>query len=306
MKPQKELTVRASGKINLYLNVSKKLRSDGYHEIKSIMQSIGLSDELTFRVSGNGSEMGTANPNGIYITSNDINIPLDEKNNVHKAAAVILDEYKLRGRYKLEINIKKHIPVCAGLAGGSTNAAATLVALNEIFNLNIRYPVLLRMASLVGSDVPFCIKGGTVLAEGRGERLIQLPDLPFYWLVLATDGKKLHTKDIYEMFDLVGHQIKPVHRELLRNIKKKQYDIFFKNLENDLEKVVAIEDKKVQFLKDKSIELGAVAAQMTGSGPTVFALCKDLVSARSVLKQLQYYAEKVILTHTAPNSLSIQ
>jgi 4-diphosphocytidyl-2-C-methyl-D-erythritol kinase len=306
MRPQKELTVRAAGKINLYLNVSKKLRIDGYHEIKSIMQSIGLSDELTFRVSGSRKVLDTGNPNGIYITSDDINIPLDEKNHVHKAAAVILDEYKLRGRYKLEINIKKHIPVCAGLAGGSTNAAATLVALNKIFNLNIRYPALLRMAALVGSDVPFCIKGGTVLSEGRGERLLQLPDLPFYWLVLATDGKKLHSKDIYEMFDLVGQAVKPIHRELLRDIKKKEYDNFFKKLENDLEKVVVMEDKKVQFLKDKSIELGAIAAQMTGSGPTVFALCKDLVSARSILNQLKSYADRLILTHTASNSLSIQ
>ncbi|MES0342292.1 MAG: 4-(cytidine 5'-diphospho)-2-C-methyl-D-erythritol kinase, partial [Candidatus Humimicrobiaceae bacterium] len=229
MKAQKELKVRASGKINLYLNVSKHHRSDGYHEIKSIMQSIGLSDELTFKVSDNDNK-DTVNPNGIYITSNDINIPLDERNLVHKAAAVMFDEFRLRGKYKIEINIKKHIPVCAGLAGGSTNAAATLVALNEIFNLKLKYPRLLKLAALVGSDVPFCIKGGTVLAEGRGDKLSQLPDLPFYWVVLTTDGRKLHTKDIYEMFDLVGVQAKPKHRELVRDIKEKQYDRFFEKL----------------------------------------------------------------------------
>ena len=139
---QKELKVRAAGKINLYLNVSKHHRSDGYHEIKSIMQSIGLSDELTFKVTDNGNTKDTINPNGIYITSNDINIPLDERNIVHKAAAIILDEFRFRGKYKIEINIKKHIPVCAGLAGGSTNAAATLVALNEIFGLNLKYTSL--------------------------------------------------------------------------------------------------------------------------------------------------------------------
>ena len=176
------------------------------------------------------------------ITSNDINIPLDERNIVHKAAAIILDEFRFRGKYKIEINIKKHIPVCAGLAGGSTNAAATLVALNEIFGLNLKYPKLIKLAALVGSDVPFCIKGGTVLAEGRGEKLSQLPDLPFYWVVLTTDERKLHTKDIYEMFDLVGVQAKPKHRELVRDIKEKQYDRFFEKLENDLEKVAVIED----------------------------------------------------------------
>ena len=138
MKVPKHLKVRASGKINLYLNVSKHPRSDGYHEIKSIMQSISLCDELTFKIAGNGNMPDPANPNGIYITSNDINIPLDEKNHVHKAAAIILDEFRLRGKYKIEINIKKHIPVCAGLAGGSTNAAATLVALNKIFELRVK------------------------------------------------------------------------------------------------------------------------------------------------------------------------
>ena len=302
---KKELKIRASGKINLYLNVSKNLRSDGYHDIRSIMQSIGLSDELTFKVSSNGSVIDEANLNGIYITSNDINIPLDEKNLVHKAAAIILDEFKLRGKYKIEINIKKHIPVCAGLAGGSTNAAATLVALNEIFELKIKQPRLLKLAALAGSDVPFCIKGGTVLAEGRGEKLGRLPDLPFYWLVLATDGRKLHTKDIYEMFDLIGKGVRPKHRELVKNIKEERYDTFFDNLENDLEKVVITEDKKVGSLINKAKELGTLAVQMTGSGPTVFAFCRDLASARKVFDVLKSHADRVFLTHTAPNSLAI-
>ena len=305
MKAQKKLKVRASGKINLYLNVSKNLRSDGYHEIKSIMQSIGLSDELTFKVKENEEIADPANPNGIYITSNDISIPLDEKNLVHKAAAIVLDEFKLRCKYKIEINIKKHIPVCAGLAGGSTNAAATLVALNEIFGLDLKYLRLLKLAALVGSDVPFCIKGGTVLAEGRGEKLSQLPDLPFYWVVLTTDGRKLHTKNIYEIFDLVGVPVRPRHRELVRDIKEKQYDRFLGKLENDLEKVVIMEDKKVYSLKEKARSLGAAITQMTGSGPTVFAICSDLTIARKVYNGLKAQSEKAILTHTTPCSLVI-
>jgi 4-diphosphocytidyl-2-C-methyl-D-erythritol kinase len=302
---ERELKIRASGKINLYLNVSKHTRSDGYHEIKSIMQSIGLSDELTFKVSDNGDIVDTTNLNGIYITSNDINIPLDEKNLVHKAAAVILDEYKLRGKYKIDINIKKNIPVCAGLAGGSSNAAATLVALNKIFELNIRYSRLHRLAALVGSDVPFCLNGGTALAEGRGEKLSQLPDLGFYWLVLVTDGRKLHTKDIYEMFDLVGREERPKHRELVKNIREGEYNLFFDSMDNDLEKVVVTEDNKVGLFKDKTMSLGAFASQMTGSGPTVFAICSDLVSARKVQKGLKPIAERVFLTHTSPKSMTM-
>lgn len=302
---RRKLKIRASGKINLYLNVSKHTRNDGYHEIKSIMQSIGLSDELTFKVSDNGDIVDASNLNGIYITSNDINIPLDEKNLVHKAAAVILDEYKLRGKHKIDINIKKNIPVCAGLAGGSSNAAATLIALNEIFELNIRNPRLHKLAALVGSDVPFCLDGGTVLAEGRGEKLSQLPDLPFYWLVLVTDGRKLHTKDIYEMFDLVGKEERPKHRELVKNIREGQYDLFFDNMENDLEKVVVTEDNKVSLFKDKALGLGAFASQMTGSGPTVFAFCSDLISARKVKKGVESIAERVFLTHTSPKSMVV-
>ena len=302
---KKNLKIRASGKINLYLNVSKHLRSDGYHNIKSIIQSIGLSDELTFKVEEDSNAVDSSNLNGIYITSNDISIPLDEKNNVHKAAAVILDEFRLRGKYKIDINIRKNIPVCAGLAGGSTNAAATLIALNEIFGLKIRYDRLLRLAALVGSDVPFCLKGGTVLAESRGEKLSQLPDLPYYWLVLATDGRKLHTKDIYEMFDLIGKKSQAKHRKLLKNIREKHYDEFFSNIENDLEKVVVTEDKNVDLFKDKAKSLGAIASQMTGSGPTVFAVCRDFVSAEKICKGLELIADKVFLTHTSPNSITI-
>ncbi len=301
----KVLKIRASGKINLYLNVSKHIRGDGYHEIKSVMQSIGLSDELTFRVSSNGGIADNSNLNGIYITSNDIDIPLDEKNHVHKAAAVILDEYRMRGKYKIEINIRKNIPVCAGLAGGSSNAAAALMALNEIFGLNIRDSRMLRLAALVGSDVPFCLNGGTVLAEGRGEKLSQLPHLPFYWLVLATDGRKLHTSDIYERFDLVGREVRPNHRELVKNIREGDFDKFFEGMENDLEKVVVTEDNKVSLFKEKAMSLGAFSAQMTGSGPTVFAFCSDLVTARNVYHGLESAAKRVVLTHTSHRSMTV-
>jgi len=299
------LKVRASGKINLYLNVSKHTRSDGFHDIKSIMQSIGLSDELVFKISERNGTPDKNNLNGIYITSDNINIPLDEKNHVHKAAAIILDDFKLRGKYRIDIHIKKNIPVCAGLAGGSSNAAATLIALDKMFGLDIKYQKMLRLAAIVGSDVPFCLKGGTVLAEGRGDRLRQLPDIGFYWIVLATDGRKLHTKDIYEMFDLVGKQGDPKYRELVKDIREERLGDFFGGIENDLEKVVVTEDNRVKLIKDKAMSLGALASQMTGSGPTVFAVCGDLVSARKVYDGLESVAERVFLTHTSPNSMVV-
>ncbi len=299
------LKLRASGKINLYLNVSKNSRTDGFHEIKSIMQSISLSDELTFRVLKSKSKQVSENNNGIYITCNNEDIPLDEKNLVHKAAAQILDNYGLRDKYSVTINIEKHIPVCAGLAGGSTNAAATIVALNKLFDLNIKAADLMRLAAEVGSDVPFCVRGGTTLAEGRGEKLSELPHLPFYWIILATNNAKFLSRDVYEKFDLVGVEKESIHRELVDNINEKRFYEFFKKLKNDLEEVVVIEDSEILVLKEKAYELGAVATQMTGSGPTVFALCDDLKTATEVYNGLEPLSTNVFLSHTTPNSLTI-
>lgn len=305
MKPKNILKLRASGKINLYLNVTKNGRADGYHEIKSIMQSISLSDELTFEILKRKNNHGSENKNGIYITCNNEDIPLDEKNLVHKAAALILDNYNLRDKYSIKINIEKHIPVCAGLAGGSTNAAATLVALDKLFNLNMKVADLMNLASEVGSDVPFCLKGGTILAEGRGEKLSELPHLPFYWIILATNGGKFLSRDVYVKFDLIGVEKKSIHKELVNNIMEKEFSDFFGKLKNDLEDVVIIEDKEILVVKEKASEMGAIATQMTGSGPTVFAFCNDLKTALDVYEGLKLLTSRVFLSHTTPNSLTV-
>lgn len=379
-----ELTLRASGKINLYLNVKKGYREDGYHEIKSIMQSIGLWDELHFMVSKrnkNSSERkenkkpdeglnkepdksygkvqnisyhcegknqdikphdksdikskltnqsinqdrsnqdisrsiadisqsmvknksnNLREENGIYITSNNVDIPLDEKNLVHKAALLVLERFGLLGSYEVNINITKHIPVCAGLGGGSADAAATIVALDKLFNLNIRVEEVLYLASQVGADVPFCIGGGTALAEGKGEKVSKLPDLPFYWIVLAYNGKKFLSRDVYEKFDIVGKEKETIHKKLVNDILEKRFEEFFKYLENSLEEVVVREDEKVKLLKEKALLSGALFAQMTGSGPTVFAVCKDLKEALNVCESLKKLANGVFLTHTVSKSL---
>ena len=305
MKLKNILKLRASGKINLYLNVTKNGRADGYHEIKSIMQSISLSDELTFEILKRKNNHGSENKNGIYITCNNEDIPLDEKNLVHKAAALILDNYNLRDKYSIKINIEKHIPVCAGLAGGSTNAAATLVALDKLFNLNMKVADLMNLASEVGSDVPFCLKGGTILAEGRGEKLSELPHLPFYWIILATNGGKFLSRDVYVKFDLIGVEKKSIHKELVNNIMEKEFSDFFGKLKNDLEDVVIIEDKEILVVKEKASEMGAIATQMTGSGPTVFAFCNDLKTALDVYEGLKLLTSRVFLSHTTPNSLTV-
>lgn len=309
MTISKKLTVSASGKINLYLNVRKNGRTDGFHDIKSIMQSVSLSDQLNFEVSHNytikPNKENNWDINGLSITSNNMDIPLGTKNLVHKAALLILKNYNLEKKYNIRININKSIPIGAGLAGGSTDAAATLFALKKIFNLDISMDRLLELGNEVGSDVPFCISGGTALVEGKGEKIHKLPDLPFYWVVLASNGKKFLSGDVYDKFDLIGKEKESVHASLVNNLTEKDLGSFFAKLDNDLERAVIIEDKMVGVLKQKAIELGAFASMMTGSGPTVFAFCEDLVSAKKVCHGLTKFSDKVFLTYTIPNSLDI-
>jgi 4-diphosphocytidyl-2C-methyl-D-erythritol kinase len=314
MTRSKKLTVNSAGKINLYLNVSKNLRPDGYHEIKSIMQSVSLYDELHFEVSRNydlrsadridddetGSGLG--GDKGIMISCNNIDIPLNEKNLVHKAAYLVMEKFNLGPKYNIKINIEKQIPVGAGLAGGSTNAAATLLAMDRLFNLKLSGAELIDIGNQVGSDVPFCISGGTALIEGKGEIISKLPDLPFYWVVLAINGKKFSSGDVYDKFDLVGKSKKTVHKNLLEKLANCQYGEFFTGLENDLERVVVLEDKMVTILKNKAVKSGAFASMMTGSGPAVFAFCDDLAIAKKVYAELGEISNKVYLTHTTPNS----
>jgi 4-diphosphocytidyl-2-C-methyl-D-erythritol kinase len=314
MTRSKKLTVNSAGKINLYLNVSKNLRPDGYHEIKSIMQSVSLYDELHFEVSRNydlrsadridddetGSGLG--GDKGIMISCNNIDIPLNEKNLVHKAAYLVMEKFNLGPKYNIKINIEKQIPVGAGLAGGSTNAAATLLAMDMLFNLKLSGAELIDIGNQVGSDVPFCISGGTALIEGKGEIISKLPDLPFYWVVLAINGKKFSSGDVYDKFDLVGKSKKTVHKNLLEKLANCQYREFFTGLENDLERVVVLEDKMVTILKNKAVKSGAFASMMTGSGPAVFAFCDDLAIAKKVYAELGEISNKVYLTHTTPNS----
>lgn len=305
MEKVKREKLFAAGKINLYLNVKKVLRDDGYHEIKSIMQSISLYDELDFEVKPRSDKKnGQDEGNGIYITSNEIDLPLGDKNHVHKAALIVLERFGLKDKYDININIHKSIPVSAGLAGGSTNAAATLIALERIFDLDIKRDELLHMSEKVGSDVPFCLFGGTVLAEGKGEMLTKLPDIPFYWVIIASNGKKFLTGDVYEKFDLSGKERPSRHLELIDNLDKKDFDAFFSKMENDLETVVIDEDNMIRGIKEAALEAGAFATQMTGSGPTVFAFSKDLRTARKIRDKLTRISSRIFLAHTTPYSLS--
>jgi 4-diphosphocytidyl-2-C-methyl-D-erythritol kinase len=299
--PEKKILIRSGSKINLYLNVKKELRPDKYHEITSIMQSISLYDELEISVKPlqeAANVKKSSGMNNITIKCNNEDIPLNEKNLVHKAAQLLLKKFKLENSFEVAIKIKKSIPVGSGLAGGSSNAAATLIALNRLLNLGLSYDEMVCLGNEVGSDVPFCISGGTALVEGKGEKITKLADIPFYWIVISINGKKFSSGDVYEKFDAYGKSGKTSHLALLKNLEDCNYKKFFSGISNDLENVVASEDSMVTTLKNSSIELGAMTAQMTGSGPAVFALCEDLITARKVMQGIKKISNKVFLTHT--------
>jgi 4-diphosphocytidyl-2-C-methyl-D-erythritol kinase len=174
-----------------------------------------------------------------------------------------------------------------------------------LFGLNLSENDLVNFGSKLGSDVPFCLSGGTALAEGRGEIISKLPDLPFYWLVLAINGKKFSTKDVYDRFDLVGEGRKSTHRDLIDKLLTGDYNSFFAGLENDLERVVVIEDKMVVTLEENARDLGAFSSQMTGSGPAIFAFCPDLKIAKRVYEGLGKITRRVFLSYTTPASNNI-
>lgn len=284
-------------KINLCLGVGPA-RGDGYHEVRSIMQTLDLGDELYFR--------RTEGPAGeVKIRCNDQSVPTDETNLVYRAVSVFLDHIGLAGGVGFEVLINKKIPVAAGLAGGSADAAAALVAMDHVFETEMELETLLDLGGKVGSDVPFCVMGGTAVAYGRGERLKKLPDLPPLQVVLASPGVSVDTGEVYDRFDKIGGNEKPdipaleeSVDDLVESMDKHDFDYLFKNLYNSLEPATKAAEE-VTMLKEAASRAGAKAALMTGSGPTVFALVSGFDEAADVAWELEKCAPVTIVTSFA-------
>jgi 4-diphosphocytidyl-2-C-methyl-D-erythritol kinase len=284
----------ARAKINLYLEVGER-RQDGYHDIRSVMQSLELSDELYFRRT-DGSE------GQIVIRCNDRRVPTAEENLVWKAAEAFNAQTGCMSGTGVEVLINKRIPVGAGLAGGSADAAAALLALNYIHELDIPTEALVELGASVGSDVPFCIRGGTALVSGRGEELNPLEVLPPYQVVLASTGDEVSTREVYERFDMLAEESKPRPEEmeraftaLLDGIRDRDFEAIYTNLRNSLESAT-IATGQIEGYKDVAREAGASAVLMTGSGPTVFALVSGMEQAAEVAWELEKAAPITIVT----------
>jgi 4-diphosphocytidyl-2-C-methyl-D-erythritol kinase len=256
---------KSPAKINLYLRVIQK-RDDGYHDIISLMQLITLYDELSFSL----------HDSGIVLDCPQSDLPVDENNLVYRAAAAF---YSRTGIIPgIKITIHKHIPVGAGLGGGSSNAATTLAALNEIYKKPLTKKELMQVGATLGTDVPFFIFGKTAWASGRGETLEEAPPLPPLWFVIINPGFSVSTKEIYQGLNW-GLTKKRINYSIPRFSSVKEIAA---GLTNDLEGVTLALYPVLKQIKAFLLENGALGALMTGSGPTVFGIFSGKKAAARV------------------------
>lgn len=282
----------APAKINLYLEILGD-RPDGFHELVMVMQTIGLGDRLEVRPNRSGD---------INLFCTHPQVPLNDRNIAYRAAQLMMTRFAktYENTGGVDITIEKNIPVAAGLAGGSTDGAAVLVGLNLLWQLGLTQPDLQELAAELGSDVPFCIAGGTAIATGRGEILDPLPDLDGIPIILAKYSNiAVSTPWAYQTYraqfeegyirEADGWQtrMKQLHSgELIKAIQAKNVAAIAAELYNDLEKVVLPEFPQVQKLRNRFTAAGAIGTMMSGSGPSVFALCNSIDQAQTIKTQV--------------------
>ena len=263
------VTVEANAKINLTLDILGK-RPDGYHEVAMVMQTVGLHDTLTLEKRDQGISLN-------------INVPwlkADEKNLAWRAAALVQEEFGLTGGVHIELT--KRIPVAAGLAGGSADAAAVLKGMSELYGLNLSDNKLCELGAKLGSDIPFCLLGGTMLATGRGEVLKRLPDMPETWVVLVKPRISVSTAWAYQNYDEQGAERHPDNEAIQKEIARGNRKGVAKLLCNVLESVTINKYDVIERYKQMMLAKGAMASMMSGSGPTVFALAKNREQAEEI------------------------
>lgn len=274
------LYVKAPAKINLTLDVLYK-RPDQYHEVEMIMTTVDLSDRIGLEPREDGL---------IKIISADRFVPDDERNFAYQAAKLLKDTYNIE--QGVSITIEKEIPIAAGLAGGSSDAAATLRGLNELWDLGLTLDDLAQHATKIGSDVAFCVYGGTALATGRGEKIQELPAPPACWVVLAKPKIGVSTADVYGnlKIDEIEH---PNTKQMIQAIEDGNYELMCQSLGNVLESVTFKLYPEVITIKEQMQRFGADAVLMSGSGPTVFGLVDSETRVGRIYNGLRGFCEEV-------------
>ena len=281
------IKVRANAKINLTLDVLNR-REDGYHNIKTVMQTLKLHDKIFIK-----KIVSTK----IKIVTNMPWLPVDSRNLVYKATSLIQKNYNVNSGVFIDIN--KNIPVSAGLAGGSSNCAATLLALRRLFALTISNTELYELGKELGADVPYCLMGGTVLAQGIGERLTKLPPHPSVHVLLIKPSVSISTASVYGGLDLNVMPIRTVEdtNKVLDAIREKNLanicDSFYNALEYNVEKKYPI----IKNIKATMMQNKALGAMMSGSGPTVFAYFKAKNDALNAIRALKQYERNIKDVH---------
>ena len=279
------MLVKAHAKINISLDVVGK-RKDGYHLLEMIMQNIELYDLLVLEKCRSG----------INIQCNKSYIPLDERNLAYKAAKLFIDTYDINGG--INIQITKNIPVAAGLAGGSTDAAAVLVAMNKIYGINAEDNELSEVGLKIGADVPYCIKGGTALCEGIGERITELKSFSGHVLLLVKPNFGVSTKEVYKGLDTDKIYKHPNTKELINAIERNDIKYISDNMKNVLENVTLKKHVILKEIKEKMLRYGALGSMMSGSGPTIFGFFDDMLKAQRCYDSFKEKFNEVYITRT--------
>ncbi len=282
----KKIRLKAMAKINLGLDVVRK-REDGYHEVRMIMQTIRMYDQI---------ELEPTEEPGIRVSTNLNYLPTNEDNLVYKAAKLLMDEFDVKKG--LNIGHRKFIPVAAGMAGGSSDAAAVMVGVNRLFHLNLSQKELMERGVKIGADVPYCIVRGTALAEGIGEKLTHLPPAPAGYVLIAKPGIHVSTKFVYTNLKANELESHPDIDGQIQAIRSGDLKKVAELCGNVLETVTIPAYPVIEEIKDVMKKGGALNACMSGSGPTVFGLFDDREKAKAVYETLYggELAKQVYLT----------
>ena len=279
------MKIRAYAKVNISLDVVGK-REDGYHLLRMIMQNIDLYDEIIVEKQSRD----------ITIECNKNYVPTDSRNLAYKAAVAFKERYNISEG--LKIKIFKNIPVSAGLAGGSTDAAAVLKLMNKIFEVNAPKEELMELGLKLGADIPYCIQGGTALCEGVGEIITPLKSFKDKIIVLVKPSFGVSTKEVYKNFDMEKVKKHPETEDLIKAMAEDDLRYVAYNMRNLLENVTLKKHKVLISLKEEMNKYGAINSMMSGSGPTVFAFFDDMLKAQKCFEKMKEKYNEVFLTRT--------
>ena len=279
------MKIKAYGKVNISLDVVGK-REDGYHLLSMIMQNIDLYDEIEVE----------KQECGIILECNKSYVPVDNRNLAYKAAEIFKERYDIVDGVK--INIEKNIPVSAGLAGGSTDAAAVLKVMNKLFNVNASEEELMELGLKLGADIPYCIHGGTALCEGIGEIITPIKPFRDKIVVLVKPAFGVSTKEVYKNFNLEKVKQHPKTAEIINAIENDDLNFVASNMKNLLENVTLRKHKILIKIKEEMNACGAINSMMSGSGPTVFAFFDDMLKAQRCFEKMKKKYSDVFITRT--------